>query len=189
MVVFIFNIIVQMCDSFICTDDNLNITLNADNIGVGWFICAYIVFRFLEHFLGAFYWQHNRELLQIGPKKRFSASACCPPTGVYRQMWYQFGRSIFAVLSFLLILEKNWVMFVLLIFFDVLFVPIRFLIQKEDKKYTSVKQELYTLFMNIDHDPNDEVYKKLVEYMNKMKGEKLPVVYGTLAKKYRDISF
>lgn len=179
-----------MCDSFICTDDNLNITLNADAIWVGWFIIAYIIFRFIEHFLGAYYWQHNRELLQISAKKRFSASACCPPTGVYRQMWYQFSRSFFAVLTFLLILEKNWVMFGFLILFDVLFVPIRFWIQKEDKKYTSVKQELYTMFMNIDHDKEDELYQKLVEYLNKMNKEKLPVGDTTVTgRNYRDMNY
>lgn len=104
-------------------------------------------------------------------------------------MWYQFSRSFFAVLTFLLILEKNWIMFIFLIVFDVAFVPIRFWIQKEDKKYTSVKQELYTMFMNIDHDEKDELYQKLVQYLNKMNKEQLPVVYGTLPKKYKDISF
>lgn len=180
-----------MCDSVICTDDNLNITLNADSIAYGWFIGAYIGFRLIEHIIGAISSQHNRELLQIAPHERFNNSKCCLPTGVWLQTLYQFGRSFFAVLSFLLILEKNWIMFAMLIVFDVAFVPLRFCLQKKDRHYTSVKQELYTLFMNIDHDPNDKVYKKLVEYMNKMKSEKLPVVYATVAspKRYRDISF
>ena len=162
-----------MCDSWICTDENLNITLNGDDIWYGFFVIAYIVFRLFEHALSAVYYQHNRELLQIPPEQRFNKeiSKCCLPTGVWLQTLYQFGRSCFAVLSFLLILEKNWVMFLFLIFFDVVFVPLRFKLQKKDKKYTSVKQELYELFMNIDHDPNDETYNKLVIYLNEMKNE------------------
>lgn len=169
-----------MCDSFICTDENLNISLNADAIGVGWFIFAYLFFRSIEHGLGALYFQANRELLGIPPEQRFS-DACC--TKVYRQMWLQLGRSFFAVLSFLLVLEKNWIMFILLIVLDVLFVFVRFKWQKKDKKYISVKQELYTMFMNIDHDEKDELYQKLVQYLNKMNKEQLPVA------KYRDMSF
>lgn len=153
-----------MCDSWICTDENFNITLNGDGIGYWWFIGAYIAFRFFEHFLSALYYQHNRELLQLPPNER-------PCEDICSQMGFQFGRSFFAVLSFLLILEKNWIMFIFLIFFDVVFVPIRFRCQKKDKKYTSVKQELYELFMHIDHDPNDETYNKLVIYMNKMKNK------------------
>ena len=170
-----------MCDSWICTDENLNITLNGDDIEYGWFIGAYIAFRLSEHALSACYYQHNRELLQMPPKER-------PCKDICSQMGFQFGRSCFAVLSFLLILEKNWVMFIFLIFFDVVFVPLRFKCQKKDKKYTSVKQELYELFMNIDHDPNDETYNKLVIYLNEMKNEMKKD--GALVKpKYSDMLF
>lgn len=157
-----------MCDSFVCTDSNGNISLNADKIGVYgvyWFIGAYLVFRSVEHFLGALYFQANRELLSIPPGQRWGT--CC--TKVYRQMWLQFGRSFFSVLSFLLVLEKNYIMFILLIVLDVVFVFLRFKLQKKDKAYTSVKQELYYLFMNIDHDTTDEVYNKMVEYIDRMK--------------------
>ena len=108
-----------MCDSWICTDENLNITLNGDDIWYGFFVIAYIVFRFFEHVLAALYSSENRELLQISPEQRFNKeiSKCCLPTGVWLQTLYQFGRSFFAVLSFLLILEKNWIMFLFLIVF------------------------------------------------------------------------
>ena len=154
-----------MCDSFVCTDSNGNISLNADEIGFWWFIIAYLVFRSVEHFLGALYFQANRELLSIPQGQRWGT--CC--TKVYRQMWLQFGRSFFSVLSLLLVLEKNWIMFILLIVLDIVFVFFRFRLQKKDKIYTSVKQELYRLFTNIDHDTTDEVYNKMVEYIDLMK--------------------
>ena len=172
-----------MCDSWICTDENLNITLNGDDIWYGFFVIAYIAFRFFEHALSACYYQHNRELLQIPPNER-------PCKDICGQMGLQFGRSCFAVLGFLLILEKNWVMFIFLIFFDVVFVPLRFKLQKKDKKYTSVKQELYELFMNIDHDPNDETYNKLVIYLTEMKNEMKNEMKKEGGKpKYRDMLF
>ena len=98
----------------------------------------------------------------------------------------------FAVLSFLLILEKNWIMFIFLIVFDVAFIPLRYYFQKKDIQYKPIKQELYELFMHIDHDPNDETYNKLVIYLNKMKNDmkKEDALVKPLVKpKYRDMLF
>ena len=182
-----------MCDSWICTDENLNITLNGDDIWYGFFVIAYTVFRFIEHVLGALYHQKSRELLQISPEQRFNEeiSKCCLPTGVWLQTLYQFGRSFFAVLSFLLILEKNWIMFIFLIVFDVAFIPLRYYFQKEDIHYKPIKQELYDLFMNIDHDPNDETYNKLVIYLTEMKNGMKKDAAAKFAEKpkYRDMLF
>ena len=131
------------CDSaketVLCTDEYWNLSINEQAVDKWVLIITYLVVRFVQHLIGAYYVQGNRELLQVLRKRRFSVSSCCPLRGVYKQMVLQFSRSICHVITFILILQKNWVMFVFLILLDVAFVYIRFLIQGKDIDYKDAK--------------------------------------------------
>lgn len=129
----------QCSKNVICTDEYYNLSINENNVD-GWvLILIYLVVRFVQHLLGAFYWQANRELLKISSGRRFELSSCCPLTGVHKQAVLQLCRSVCHVVTFVLILQKNWIMFGLLIVLDVIFVYVGFWIQHKDIDYDDDK--------------------------------------------------
>jgi len=131
----------QCGDSVICTDEAWNLSINESVVASWVLIVIYLVVRFVQHLFGAYYAQANRELLRVSKKRRFRVSSCCPLAGVHKQAVLQLCRSLCHVVTFVLILQKNWVMFGLLIVLDVIFVYVRFCIQHKDKDYTESKYE------------------------------------------------
>ena len=98
-------------------------------------IVLYFIFRLLERVIFAYLGQVNRELLQLTKKERRDISTCCCtlhflgwrvrprvqskwPSGIYKQAWLRFFGTFIGVLSFILILERNIIMFGSLIFID-----------------------------------------------------------------------
>ena len=115
------------CDTFVCWD-GLNLR---PNITQEWSIVLYIIFRISERIIFAYLGQVNRELLQLTKEERREASTCCCilsikrcgvqsklPSGIYKQAWLRFFGTFVGVLSFILILERNFWMFVGLILID-----------------------------------------------------------------------
>ncbi len=87
-------------------------------------ILLYFVFRTSEGVIFAYLGQINRELLQLTVTERKRVTACCCmrghilPTGIYWQVLLRFLGTFIGVLSFILILERNIIMFILLIVID-----------------------------------------------------------------------
>lgn len=144
-------------DDIICTDEQLNLSINENAVASWVLILIYLVVRFVQHLLGTFYWQANRELLRVSQKRRFEVSSCCPLAGVHKQAVLQFCRSICHVVTFVLILQKNWIMFGLLIVLDVIFVYIQFWIQNKDKDYN-------LKYVSGESDTSDEKKLFMVHY-------------------------
>ena len=107
------------CNDFLCWDGLVLRPNISQEVG----IVLYIIFRILERVIFALLGQINRELLQLTVKERKSSTTCCfykgtYPTGIYKQMSLRFLGTFIGVLSFILILERNIIMFVSLIFID-----------------------------------------------------------------------
>lgn len=115
---------VSGCSSFECSDilcwDGYNLKPNLDQTLS---VILYLVFRFSERIIFAYLAQINRELLQLTVKERRAVTTCCfyqgiLPTGIYKQIVLRFLGTVIGVLSFILILERNILMFILLIVID-----------------------------------------------------------------------
>ena len=136
----------------------------------GFFVIAYTVFRFFEHVLAALYHQKVVNFFKYLPNNgsiRKYQSVVFPLAYGFRHCISSAGLFLLYYLS--VYFGEELIMFIFLIVFDVAFIPLRYYFQKKDIQYKPIKQELYELFMHIDHDPNDETYNKLVIYLNKMK--------------------
>jgi len=116
-------------------------------------IALYFVFRGLERVIFAYLGQINRELLQLSIRERKNRSSCCftfeckkcklhpkiqckLPSGIYKQAWLRFFGTVIGVLSFILILDRNVVMFGLLIFIDSIGIGVLSLWQHRDAPNT-----------------------------------------------------
>ncbi len=137
------------CDSFLCWD-GLNLR---PNISQELSVVLYAILRILERVVFALLHQVDRELLQLSKEERKAKSTCCftfeykgsriyprtrrkLPAGIYKQAWLRFLGTFLGVLSFVLILERNIWMFVLLIIIDSFGVGIISLYQHKDAPTT-----------------------------------------------------